>query len=61
MSLRTQNQDERIKLPHGRYKASEIQTGLNLKGFEATVRRALSDLVEANKVNKIKHEFNEFY
>ncbi len=55
LTLKTQIQDEILILPNGRYKTSEIQSELQAKDYaEASIRRALSGLVESGKVNKIR-------
>jgi len=56
LTLKTKVQDEIIKLPEGRYKAFELQSELQSKGYaEPTIRRALSGLVQSGKVKKVKH------
>lgn len=56
LTSKSQAQDEIIKLPERRYKAFEIQSELQSKGYaEPTIRRALSGLVQSGKVKKIKH------
>jgi len=62
LTLKSKVQDEIIKLPEGRYKAFEIQSELQSKGYaEPTIRRALSGLAQSGKVKKIKHGEYEIY
>jgi len=56
LSQKTKAQEEILKFPEGRYKASEIQSELQSKGYaEPTIRRSLSGLVQSGKVKKVKH------
>jgi len=62
LTLKIQIQDEILILPHGRYKASEIQSKLQSKNYaEASIRRALTGLAQSGKVKKIKHGEYEIY